>query len=114
MKREYKFIYNTYDANASFIVDTEIFKEEDAKELLEFFSWNYDKNANPIDELMKKYAIKAIWVATTENYNLYGVQSWFEEQEGFINVDGSQGVELTSVTEYEFDEDGLEVVVSVG
>jgi len=60
---------------------------------------------------MKKYAIKAIWVATAENYNLFGVQSWFEEQEGFIAVDGTQGVELNVVSAYEFNEDALDMEV---
>lgn len=66
MIRHYTFNYNTYDAEACFKVDTEKFKAEDAKLLLEFFTWDYDKEADPIDELMKKYAIKAIWIATAE------------------------------------------------
>jgi hypothetical protein len=111
MIRHYTFNYNIYDAEACFKVDTEKFKEEDAKLLLEFFDWNYDKESDPIDELMKKYAIKAIWVATAENYNLFGVQSWFKEQEGFMAVDGSQGVELNLVSAYEFDEDALAIEI---
>ena len=110
--RHYTFNYNIYDAEACFKVDTEIFKPEDAKELLEFFTWDYDENADPIDELMKKYAMTAIKIATAENYNLLGVQSWFKDQEGFIAVDGSQGVELNLISAYEFDEDALEMTVS--
>jgi hypothetical protein len=60
---------------------------------------------------MKKYAIKAIWIATAENYNKEGVKSWFAEQEGFIAIDGSQGVELNLVSAYEFDEDALDMEV---
>jgi len=111
MIRHYTFNYNTYDAEACFKVDTEKFKAEDAKLLLEFFTWDYDKEADPIDELMKKYAIKAIWIATAENYNEEGVKSWFAEQEGFIAIDGSQGVELNLVSAYEFDEDALDMEV---
>lgn len=111
MIRHYTFNYNFYEAEACFKVDTERFKEESAKLLLEFFSWKYDKEADPIDELMKKYAIKAIWIATSENYNEEGVKDWFAEQEGFIAIDGSQGVELNLVNAYEFDEDSLDMTV---
>jgi len=113
MIRHYTFNYNMYDAEACFKVDTEKFKAEDAKLLLEFFTWDYDHEADPIDELMKKYAIKAIWVATSENYNEEGVKSWFDEQEGFIAIDGSQGVELTVVSAYEFDEDYLSITIKL-
>lgn len=58
MIRHYNFNYDIYEAEVDFKVDTDIFKEESAKELLEFFTWDYDTEANPIDELMKKYAIK--------------------------------------------------------
>lgn len=111
MIRHYTFNYNTYDAKACFKVDTEKFKAEDAKLLLEFFTWEYDNEADPIDELMKKYAINAIFIATAENCNEEGVKSWFAKQEGFIAIDGSQGVELNLVSAYEFDEDALDMEV---
>lgn len=111
MIRHYTFNYNIYDAEACFKVDTEKFKAEDAKLLLKFFRWDYNKEADPIDELMKKYAITAIWIATAENYNKEGVKLWFAEQEGFIAIDGSQGVELTLFSAYEFDEDALDMEV---
>jgi len=111
MIRHYTFNYNNYKAEACFKVDTEIFKAEDAKLLLEFFTWDYDKDADPIDELMKKYAIKAIYIAAAKNYNENGVKSWFVEQEGFIAIDGSQGVELNMISVYEFDEDYLDMEV---
>lgn len=104
MKTVYEFNYNSYEATAEFVVDTDIFKPEDAKELLEFFSWDYDEENDPIEELMKKYAMMAIKVATAENYNEYGVQSWFEENEGFIPIDGSKGIILTHIDSYRFDE----------
>ncbi len=111
MIRHYTFNYNFYEAEACFKVDTEKFKSEDAKLLLEFFSWDYDEEADPIDELMKKYAIQAIRVATFKNYKKEGVKSWFAEQEGFIAIDGSKGVELNLVSAYEFNEDDLDMKV---
>ncbi len=111
MLRKYKFNYNSFDALVDFRVDTDKFKTEDAKSLLEFFTWSYDEDADPIDELMKKYAIKAIYIATSENYNIGGVKSWFAESEGLIALDGSVGVELTYISMYEFDEDALDMEV---
>ena len=107
MIKHYTFNYNQYEAEACFKVDTERFKPEDAKLLLEFYCWRYDKDADPIDELMKKYAITAIRIATGENSNEQGVMSWFAEQEGLIAIDGSQGVELNLISSYEFDEEDL-------
>lgn len=107
MKIKYEFNYKIYEATAGFIVDTDIFKPEDAKEYLEFFSWDYDDENDPIEELMKKYAMRAIKVATAKNYNEYGVKSWFEANEGYLPLDGTKGVELKYVAEYLFDESCL-------
>lgn len=110
MKIEYEFTYGIMDASATFIVDTEKFKPESAKDLLEFFSWDYDENADPIEEILKKYAIRAIMLASYENYSIQGVQDWFFDQEGFLPIDGSQGVLLTNLMEYEFDEDAFTLI----
>lgn len=108
MKIKYEFNYKMYEAKAGFIVDTDIFKPEDAKEYLEFFSWDYDNENDPIEELMKKYAMRAIKVATAENCNEYMVKMWFAENDGFlIPIDGTKGIELIYVNEYEFDESCL-------
>ena len=105
----YDFKYNFHEAYATFRVDSEKLTEENAKLMLEFFIWDYDKDGNPIEELMKKYGMKAIEVATAESFNTYGVKEWFEESEGFLALDGSQGIELTNVTMYEFNEDLLTI-----
>lgn len=111
MKKTFQFDYNYQEAGATFVVDTDVFKPQHAKDLLEFFTWNYDKNADPIDELMRKWAMQAIEIATAENYNEYGVKSWFKENEGFLAIDGSMGVELKFIQQYEFDESVLFVTV---
>lgn len=105
MKIEYEYTYGIMEASASFLVDTDVFKPESAKVLLEFFSWDYDKEADPIEEILKKYAIRAIMVSSYENYSIEGVKYWFREQEGYLPIDGSQGVLLTNLMDYEFDED---------
>ena len=113
MIKYYRFNYDFNIAEAYFKVDTNKFKEDSAKLLLEFFSWEFNENENPIDELMKKYAMKAIKIATSEFCSEEGVKSWFSEQEGFISLDGSQGVELSFVSKYEFDENRLEMDIEI-
>ena len=107
MKKRYSYNYNSYDATVSFEIDTEVFTEEVANATLEFFTWDYDKENNPIDEVLKKYALEAIRVATFNDFNEYGVISEFENKEGYCRLDGSNGIELVEITGYEFDEDSL-------
>ena len=109
--KTYEFDYNYGEAEAILKVDLDVFKEDMAKELLDFFGWEYD-DETIIDDLLKKYAMKAISVATSEYLNEYGVKRWFAEQEGFIALDGSQGIELILVSMYEFDDELLEVTIS--
>ena len=109
--RNYTFNYNAYEAEACFKVDTEKFDVEMAKATLDFFTWDYDKEADPIDEVMKKYALEAIRIATFNNYSLYGVKEEFMNNEGFAKVDGSMGIELNVVQGYEFDVEALSMEV---
>lgn len=109
--KQYLFNYNWYRASACFEVSEKLTKEM-AKTALDFFTWQYDKSANPIDELLKKYALTAIEVATAEDFNEYGVKCWFEETEGFMAIDGSLGIELKVVDRYNFDEDDLIVEIT--
>jgi len=109
--KHYTFNYNIYEAEACFKVDTEKFTEEMAKATLNFFTWDYDKEADPIDEVMKKYALEAIRVATFNDYNLHGVKDEFMSKEGFCKVDGSMGIELNKVQGYEFDVEELSMEV---
>ncbi|MGN2373504.1 DUF2528 family protein [Sphingobacterium spiritivorum] len=101
--KSYQFDYNVGDASAEFTVDTSILTAEEAKDYLAFFTWDYDQDNDPIEELMKQYALTAIRVATAENLNTYGVKSWFKQSEGFPPLDGSYGIMLTEVDRYEFD-----------
>lgn len=105
--KTYSFNYDLYGAEAKFTVDTEKFTDEHAKATLEFFTWDYDKDADPIDEVMKKYAMESIKIATFNNYNTMGVIDEFEDNEGYARVDGSVGLTLVSVEKYEFDPESL-------
>jgi Protein of unknown function (DUF2528) len=112
MIKNYEFKYNIYEAEVSFTVDTNVFTKEHANATLEFFTWDYDKDADPIDEVMKKYAMEAIKIATFNGYNEYGVKREFEGYEGYCRVDGSMGITLTHIFEYEFNEGNLVMKVS--
>lgn len=113
MIKKYNFDYSCGDASVSFEVDTDVFNEEMAKEILGFFSWIYDKFNDPVEEVMKKYAIKVIHLATANYNNLTvdGLIREFNEFEGFAPVDGSCGIRLLSVDGYEFIENLLELEV---
>lgn len=109
--KHYEFDYDFGNAEVTFKVDLDVFTEKTAKLLLDFFGWDYDEDT-VIYDLLKKYAMKAISVSTAENLNEFGVKNWFAEQEGFLALDGSQGIELILVSGYEFDDEYLEVTVS--
>lgn len=104
---KYQFNYDYYSAGADFTVDVDEFGEENARVLLDFFLWEYDTDGDPVDELMKKYALQAIRVATAEDLNVEGVREWFYNAEGFPPVDGTVGITLDSVEPYTFEESDL-------
>lgn len=109
-KKIYKFNYDYHKAELTIEVDTEKFTPELAKETLGFFRWNYDKEADPIDEVLKKYALQILMTARS-NRSVKGViYDW--DQEGFGPIDGSIGLLLTEYSEFEFEENDLEMEVS--
>jgi hypothetical protein len=110
MIKNYKFVYGTYEAEVVFLVDTERFTTEMAESNLKFFDWYYDADEDLIDEIIKKYAMKAIVASSIGGYmnNVYSIQQEFDNCEGFCKVDGSVGITLTSICAYEFNEDYLE------
>lgn len=109
--KKYKFDYDYRKASAEFEVDTELFTDEHANATLTFFLWDYDQEANPVDEVMKKYAIEAIKQATFNNHNKIGVIEDFKSLEGFASIDGSLGITLTDVELLEFEQDDLTVTI---
>lgn len=113
MIKTYSFNYDFHKAFADFEVDTKVFTEVVAQETLDFFTWDYDNEENPIDAVLKKYALEVIHEATSNNYNTHGVISAFDNKEGFCRLDGSNGIKLTYVEKFEFDEDDLEMKVTI-
>lgn len=111
MIKKFEFDYN-WDADASFEVDTDVFTPKMAKATLEFFTWDYDEDNDPVEEVMKKYAMQAIKVATFNSLNTQGVIRYFENNEGFARLDGSEGIKLLRVSGYEFYDQELTVEIS--
>ena len=112
MKKQYLFDYDYGKSNVTFEVDLNMFTNEHANATLNFFCWEYDKEENPVDAVMKKYALEAIQLATFRDLNLEGVVSVFEKHEGFCPVNGSYGITLKEVEMFEFDEDSFDVNIS--
>ncbi len=115
MIKTYTFDYNLGDAKVSFKVDTSIFTKELAQATLDFFTWDagYDEDEDPIDEVMRKYAIEAIRIATMNWCGVEGVISEFKNKEGYASIDGSMGIQLESIRSYEFDENEMSVSIEV-
>ena len=102
MIKEYKFELPFNLALAKFEVDLDIFTKEHAEQTLTYFSWDYDDENDPIDEVMKKYFCRAIHVASITNYTTRGVIRAFNEEAGFCSVDGSSGITLIEVDAIDF------------
>ena len=111
MINTYEFNYDFYQASCTIEIDTEKFTVKMAKETLTFFVWDYDKEANPIDEVAKKYAMLVIEKAT-QGYSLYDIRN--RQFEGFFSMDGKDGIKLIECESIEFDEEKLTVKKSVG
>lgn len=112
MIKRYKFDYDFSKAVAEFEIDTEMFTPEIANATLQFFLWEYDKEADPVSEVLKKYALEAIREATFNNHNTKGVIGDFKVKEGFAPIDGNLGLLLTYVEGFEFEENDLTVEIS--
>ena len=110
--RTYNFDFDYESASVSFRVDASKFTKEMARENLEFFLWDYDHDADPLLEIMKKYAMEAIRVSTFKSCNKYGVIKEFEDMEGFVKLDGSSGITILDVSSYEFEDELLECKIT--
>jgi len=114
MIKNYKFNYDNDKAIVRFIVDTEKFTEEHAKETLDFFTLDYDEDNDIIDEVMKYYAFEVIKLSSNDifNRNVKHVINEFKGLEGYCNIDGSRGIELVEITPHNFDIYLLEVEIN--
>lgn len=87
------------------MVDTQIFTPKEAEIYLSFFDWDWDEEGDLILEYCKKIAKKVIELSIRKSD--YGVKSWFKDAEGYPALDGSKGIELKDLDEWEFDEESI-------
>lgn len=105
MIKEYTIDYDYGEATAVFDVDLEKFTPEIARATLDFFVWEYDKDNDPVEEAVLKYGISAIRVAMQNCCGVFGVVQEFHSKEGYAPLDGSLGITLKKVTQFELLED---------
>lgn len=115
MIKNIKFTHNSTEVE--FKLDTELFTKEHAIITLDFYSYDYDEDAEEeelIIEVLKKYAIAIITLATLYSLNANNIISAFEDQrfDGFAKLDGSIGLTLLSVTPYNFEEIDFSVEIN--
>lgn len=105
--KKYKYTYNNEDAEVVFLVDESIFKKEDAQLLLDFFSWEYDSFNNPIDELLLKYSIEILKLSI--DLSKPQIINEFDNREGFLKINGENGVKLFDLKPIEVDDLNIEL-----
>lgn len=110
-KRIYKFNYDFHKAEVEFEVDLEKFTAIHAKETLEFFRWHYDREGDPIDEVMKKYALEVLRIGRDDSARQ--IIHRFD-QEGFYPINGEIGILLTDYRGIDYEESDLEMEVTNG
>lgn len=95
------------DAECIIEVDFNKFTEEMARETLEFFVWDYDRDGDPFEEFLKKLAIEIFKIGFAGNLSEYGVTEEFKENEGWPKLNSKSGLKLVYLQNFEFDEDNL-------
>lgn len=107
-KKLFKFNYDWHKAEVVFEVDLEIFTKEHALETLNFFSWDYDEEEDPIYEVMKKYALEVLRIGGDSS--AWQIKDRWN-QEGFGGINDEIGITLTDYSGLEYSPDDLEMEV---
>lgn len=83
------------------------------KEMVDFWADSEDEldgNGGDYTKTFLQYLGRAAMLdGISENHNLLGVLSYFEENEGWYPMDGSYGIKITYVEELEFSNDQFQV-----
>lgn len=109
MVKKYKIEFVDLWLDVVFEVDEEKFRPV-AQETLDFFTWDYDEDEDPVIEGVKKYAARVLDVGTEYNYNTKGVKDMFDRGiEGYASLDGKYGITLLSSEVIDYTELTVEV-----
>ena len=113
-KKTNKFVFYYGAAEVSFEVDLEKFTVEHANATLTFFSWDYDENNDPIDEVMKKYALATLQYSMDYSICSTEILKRDFDPEGFASINGKIGITLLDFEPFGLNERDLEMEVSNG
>lgn len=106
--KTYKIAYDWWEATIK--IDEEKAKEA-IKEMVEFWmGWESRLGLNDGDytktflqQLSRNILIESM------DYNLHGIISKYDDREGWTKMDGSKGIEIISVNNWEFYENNFEI-----
>lgn len=107
MKKQYTYDYDMGEGKITFEVDTEKFTEEMAKEILSFFG---DESDEPMEEVMKMYAVGCLQAARGLYFILpeYTAQRFNDHVEGMYPVNEGHGIKIVDVDYSEINEYDLQ------
>lgn len=109
MIKTYKFQYD-YWCDIIFEVDTDKYTEELALATLEFFYWTWNNQNDPIIEVLKKISIQCLSLSL-DGYSVLGIIDEFDNKEGFPKLDGSNGLTLVRIDDFELNENNLSLEI---
>lgn len=98
MTKTYYFDYDNGNGSATLQVDLNIFTPDTANMVLQYRDWEYDEDADPIKESLKKIALACIYQCNDRSTE--EVIEDFGHIDGYPLIDGSEGITLISVTEH--------------
>ena len=86
--------------------DPPVTTKDRIKQMVEFWSdWEdrlEDNDGDYTKTFLQQLASRCLEIVISNNYNLFGVIGEFEEAEGWFKMNGSYGITITSVDDFEF------------
>lgn len=120
MKKRYKIENNLLSWTAEveidedFVIENQPYTTKDIIiDMVEFWS-NYEyrlelNDGDYIKTFLQNLAREILYIITEYNYNISGVISEFKNREGWCVMDGSKGIKIISIDDFEFELDNFEV-----
>lgn len=108
----FKFDYDSDRATVIFKVDMNAINQDDINTTLSHNDWDtdIDDTNDALDVLMKKYALKAIKLSTTNLHTTKQVINDFKQNKRLVPVCGNSGITLEYISKVNYSEDLLERV----
>ncbi|MEH0153691.1 DUF2528 family protein [Limibacter armeniacum] len=111
--KEYRCQYDSSYAEVTFEVDTDVFTTESANVLLEYWDWDYDEEADEIEEAIRKWSLECFREAMSRRIdNADQLIDVFDSKPEWPKLDGSIGVKVVNFSPFELREDWLTVDIN--